>query len=102
MNFGLDDKTIGLVKGVFLKYPEVESVTLYGSRATGKFTQGSDIDLTIKGTSIDISVLSRISSELDDLLIPYTFDLSSFSDIDNPDLPNHIKSFGIIFYKKGE
>ncbi|MBU1171821.1 MAG: hypothetical protein KKD44_19885 [Proteobacteria bacterium] len=38
--------------------------------------------------------------EIDDLLLPYSFDISIFADIDNPDLIDHIKRVGMIFYEK--
>ena len=40
------------------------------------------------------------SGVLDDLLLPYTFDISLFNQIDNVDLIDHIKRVGKIIYKK--
>ena len=45
--FGLRDTDIVLIHNVLAKYPEVEAVTIYGSRATGNFKPASDIDLTV-------------------------------------------------------
>ena len=39
---------------------------------------GSDIDLTFCGEGLTHSVLSKIDTDLDDLLLPYTIDLSVF------------------------
>jgi hypothetical protein len=39
--------------------------------------------------------------ELDDLLLPYTIDLSIFSDIGDPDVVEHIQRVGVMFYEKG-
>jgi hypothetical protein len=39
-----------------------------------------------KGTGPDLELFSRISLGPDDLLLPYTFDLSVFDYISNPDL----------------
>ena len=66
----------------------------------GKYKRGSDIDLTLKGKEIDLHLLSKISNEIDDLLLPYKFDLSIFQDIANKELLNHIERVGITFYKK--
>jgi len=59
-----------------------------------------DIDLTMKGEAIDVSVLSTISQELYDLPIPYTVDLSIFSNISNAKLVAHIERAGKVFYRK--
>jgi len=38
--------------------------------------------------------------ELDDLLLPYTIDLSIFRDISDLDVIEHIERVGVIFYEK--
>ena len=99
---GLKEKHINAITSVFKKYPEIEEAVLYGSRANGNYRNGSDIDLTLKGEALSLSLLFKIETELDDLLIPYKIDLSIYHKIENPDLIEHIKRFGIIFYEKGE
>ncbi len=47
IEIGLPKKTIQNLQAVFRKHPEIQSVTLYGSRAKGTFKRGSDIDLTL-------------------------------------------------------
>ena len=47
-----------------------------------------------------LSQLNKINIYLDDLLLPYTFDLSIFAHISNPDLIEHIKRVGVSFYKR--
>ncbi|MBN4067435.1 nucleotidyltransferase domain-containing protein [Simkania negevensis] len=98
MLFGLTDENIKKIREVFAHYPQLKEVILYGSRAKGTFKHGSDIDLTLKGTSLDLALLSRISDELDLLLLPYTFDLSIFKQISNQNLLDHIARVGRVFY----
>ncbi|MCW0484384.1 nucleotidyltransferase domain-containing protein [Gaoshiqia sediminis] len=50
MKFGLSETTISLLCSVFENYPEIEEVIIYGSRAKGNYREGSDIDITLKGT----------------------------------------------------
>ena len=100
MRYGLKDTDIDKINGVFASYREVEEVVLYGSRAKGNFKKGSDIDLTMKGTNLNLKILNKISHEIDDLLLPYIVDLSIFNTIENRDLIDHINRVGIIFYKK--
>ena len=73
---------------------------MYGSRAKGNYRIGSDIDLTIIGTDIDLSKLNEIENRLDDLMLPYSFDISVFSHIKNDGLLDHIKHVGKEFYIK--
>jgi predicted nucleotidyltransferase len=99
MKFGLKEYNIIKINQIFAQNKKIEKVLLYGSRAIGNYKEGSDIDLTIIG-NIEFQELQRIINDLDDLLLPYKFDISIFSDINNKDLIDHIKRVGIIFYKK--
>jgi predicted nucleotidyltransferase len=79
----------------------VEKAVLYGSRAKGNYRNGSDIDLTLYGgEDLTLQVLYGILDEIDDLLLPYTFDMSIFSTIDDEDVRGHIQRAGITFYEK--
>lgn len=98
--FGLKRATIDKINGVFSAHPHVENVILYGSRAKGNYRNSSDIDLTIEGVAVTLSELLKLESELDDLLLPYKIDLSLLHRIDDPDLLDHIRRIGVIFYEK--
>lgn len=100
MPFGLDKSTLDKINSVFCNYIDIEKVILYGSRAKGNYKNGSDIDLTLFGKKLNLSTLSKIDNEIDDLLLPYTFDLSLFHNIDNSDLIDHIHRVGQVFYLK--
>jgi predicted nucleotidyltransferase len=103
MKYGLKDATIRKIRSVFARYPQVEKAVLYGSRAKGSHKNGSDIDLTLYGNEgLTLNILNRITDELDDLLLPYTIDLSIFRDISDPDVIEYIKRAGVIFYKKAD
>lgn len=98
MKYGLKEAVIKNIHGVFSRHPELEKVILYGSRAKGNFKPGSDIDLALIGDRLTHSQVNRISNELDELLLPYTFDLSLHRQITNLDLLAHIDQVGIVFY----
>ncbi len=49
MKYGLSEQTRQKICDVFVQYPQVEEVVLYGSRAKGDYKNGSDIDLTLHG-----------------------------------------------------
>jgi len=100
MRYGLKNCDIEKINSVFAKYPQVEKAILYGSRAKGSFRNGSDIDLTLTGDSLDLDTLLKIETELDDLLLPYKIDLSIKQKIENHDLLEHIERVGKVFYEK--
>lgn len=100
MPYGLKQDVIGKIQGVFELFDEVQEVILYGSRAKGNAKPGSDIDLTMKGENLDLKLMNKVSNKLDDLLLPYTIDLSVFYLIDDQDLLDHIERVGKVFYKK--
>ena len=101
--FGLKEITVQKICGVFAKYSRVEKAMIYGSRAKGNYKNGSDIDLTLYGgKDLTLDVLYKIMTEIDDLLLPYTIDLSIFHDLSDPDFIDHIQRVGVLFYKKRE
>ncbi len=99
MKFGLEEADVIKIQSVFSLFPEVEKVILYGSRAKGNYRPSSDIDLSLIGDNLNFEIVSQIETKIDDLLLPYLFDISIFSQISNPDLVDHIKRIGVDFYK---
>ena len=98
MKYGLSDTTIEQICDVLARHPSVEKAVLYGSRAKGTFKPGSDIDLSLHGATLTLDELGDIDSELDDLMLPYTFDLLIFDTLDHIKLREHIDRVGKIFY----
>ncbi len=54
------------------------------------------------GVELTHSVLSRIDTELDDLLLPYMIDLSIFNQIENPAMIQQIQRDGVNLYEKSD
>lgn len=98
MHYGLTDNVINQIRQVLSRYEELEQALLYGSRAKGNFKPGSDIDLTLTGDGLNQRILNKMEDELDDLMLPYTFDLSILKQVTNPDFTDHVKRVGIVFY----
>ena len=71
-------------------------------QAKGNFHPGSDIDLSIVSKQLTSSQISRIETELDDLLLPYKIDLSERCKLQNTDLLDHIERVGKTFFNKQE
>jgi type I restriction enzyme S subunit len=100
MQYGLKDTDIQKIKQVFALYGEIKQVVIYGSRAKGNYKPSSDIDLTLKGKKLNLTLQYKIENDLDDLLLPYKMDVSIFHQLSNSDLIEHINRVGKVFYQK--
>ncbi|SDS43196.1 Nucleotidyltransferase domain-containing protein [Halopseudomonas litoralis] len=98
--YGLPAYAVERLCELFSQWPQIEAVVLYGSRAKGNFRPGSDIDLTIQGKTLDLSALLAIENQIDDLLLPWSVDLSLLHLIDNASLVEHIERVGVPFYSQ--
>jgi uncharacterized protein len=88
---------LALVKSVFTHHPQVTLVTLFGSRAKGVHTPQSDIDLALSGT-VSALQAQAIAAELEELPLPYCFDVQPLNKNTPPDLREHIERVGIVLY----
>ena len=74
--------------------PTVRQVWLYGSRAMGRQRQGSDIDLTLVGEELSGDALLQLMQAIDDLLLPWSVDLSLHGQLD-AEVRAHVERVGI-------
>ena len=81
--YGLTDNELEKLCNLFRKHEEIEQAVLYGSRAKGNFKPFSDIDITLMGDRLTYNTLSSLSDEIDDLLLPYSVDLSIYGKLKN-------------------
>lgn len=102
MPYGLNTQILERIRGVFACHPTVIKAVLYGSRAKGTHKTGSDIDLTLYGNTLTQQDLSTLDDELDDLLLPYTIDLSLFHALAHAPLREHIERVGVVLYARAE
>lgn len=91
--FGLDERTLGLMRSVFQRHSNISEVRVFGSRAKGNFRAESDIDLAIYG-DVDRVLASLVATELDDLPLPYRFDVQAYPSITHAPLREHIDRVG--------
>ena len=98
--FGLSPATIQKIQSVFKNHRQVERVVIYGSRAKGNYSPGSDIDLVMMGSGLKIQDILDIRVELEELNLPYFIDLSILETIKNPDLLEQMKRVELLFYQR--
>ena len=99
-SMGLSAGTLEQICATLARFPQVEKGVLYGSRAKGNFKPGSDIDLTLRGDGLTLSLLGDIDMALDDLLLPFEIDLSIYEQLGHAELVAHIDRVGRVIYQK--
>lgn len=97
-DFGLPERTLNELNEYFKSKPEIEKVVIFGSRAKGNYSLGSDIDFAIWTDAHD--KINRIAGELDELPTPYTFDVIDYKILSHMNLKKNIDNDGIVFYYK--
>jgi len=101
MKFGLSDDDVAKIKRVLAACPAVKKVVVFGSRAMGNYKNGSDIDLAIWSDEHDNRSIGELKTALEEgLSLPYFFDLVEYSAIDNPQLRQHIDTYGIVLIER--
>jgi predicted nucleotidyltransferase len=95
---GIDKYELQNIVHILKKCAKIEEVILFGSRAKGNFSEGSDIDIALKGKDIELNDVLNLSVELDDLYLPYKIDLIIYERIKEQALKDHIDRVGISLY----
>lgn len=99
--YGLLERDLKFILEAISRYPEIEEVIIFGSRAMGNYKKGSDIDLALKGEKVDQRVVRRLSDELEEKYpLPYFFDIVNYNDIEDKEFKRHIDSVGKEIWEK--
>jgi predicted nucleotidyltransferase len=98
--YGLMERDMQTLTGIFQKYPEVSSVYLFGSRAKSTHKQGSDIDLAVVGKGGTDKVLRAIKADFEESSLPYNVDVASLATVEHQELKEHIGRVGVAIYEK--
>ena len=97
--FGLTGSEQELICQVLRRHEAVMAAKIFGSRAKGNFQPHSDIDLVLLG-NVPNSTLATIAGELDELPLPYTFDVQAYDALRHLPLREHIDRVGRSFYSQ--
>ena len=99
--FGLKDSEQELIRAVLRQHAEVTEAKIFGSRAKGNFQPGSDVDIALWG-NMTVATVAAIAGELDELSLPYTFDVQAYDIIRHQPLREHIDRVGQSFYVRSD
>ncbi|MCL2086081.1 MAG: nucleotidyltransferase domain-containing protein [Oscillospiraceae bacterium] len=90
MNIGLSPKHIALIIDA-LKNCSVKRAIVFGSRAKGDWRDNSDIDIAVFGGFSE----AKIAACLDELPMPYKFDVVCYDELGHKPLREHIDRVGV-------
>ena len=93
----LPAKELDMLRTVLRRHPEIVSASVFGSRAKGTHTERSDVDLALAGNVAPLTA-EAIAAELDELPLPYRFDVHPLEHIRHDPLLDHIRRVGIVIY----
>lgn len=96
--YGLSDSDWASLRNVFAQNKKIERVVLFGSRAKGTNKPYSDVDLTLVGKELTHNDLTDVMLQIDDLLLPYKFDLSIYNRLSDEAFIRHIQRVGVDVY----
>jgi uncharacterized protein len=91
---GLSPAELDLIRAVLVRHVEITGAILFGSRANGTAQPASDIDLALEGIDDPLRA-EAIAGDLEELPLPYRFDVQALAAIRHRPLLEHIERVGV-------
>ena len=98
--FGIDKSDIKNIVAILKENNKVQKIILFGSRAKSTHSNGSDIDIALKGNNLNTNDVLSLSVELDELDLPYKIDLVIYDRIEEKSLKEHIDRAGVVLFER--
>ena len=96
---GLSDSQLQTIQNILRECPApVESVSLFGSRATGTYKSNSDIDLVLYG-DIDSDSVDRLWTLFHESNLPYKVDVNAYRFVR---YPQHMDNLAKVLFTQAE
>lgn len=95
IKYGLPADSLEQIIKIISGNSNVTEIILFGSRAIGNYRTGSDVDIALKG-DLTLNDKLDILIALDNLELPYKFDLVLYSRINEVKLIDHIERVGVV------
>ena len=91
----LSDSILNQIRAQVARFPEIEHMSVFGSRVLDTAKSGSDIDLCIFGDRVTHDTISLLKYYLlEETTIPVNIDVVHFESIANAQLREHITMYG--------
>lgn len=102
MNDGLREDQRKRLRALLDQFPLISRAWLFGSRSKGNFRPSSDIDLALEsadGGVIELTLLLRLNSRIDDLNLPMEVDLVDRASIIDAAMRESIERDGVLWWE---
>ena len=97
---GISAEYLEIIKNILKLYAEnIDKVGLFGSRATGTYSDNSDIDMVIYG-NIEETAIDRIWTLFEDSNMSVSIDVNAYNLIDYQPLKAHIDDVMITIFTR--
>lgn len=96
--FGLDPRHYVDFAEIFQRYPQIEEVLIFGSRAKGTDKPWSDFDLAVVAPAMSDREFSRLWEEIDALPLVFKLDLLHWDRLPEDRLKKKVRREGERFY----
>lgn len=96
----LRDKDLSILNDIFARWPQIASVRVFGSRATGKAQPASDIDLAISAPEMSRNEWARLLNDLYHSRLIYEVDVIQLESLDDASLRNMIERDSVCIYER--
>jgi predicted nucleotidyltransferase len=97
--YGIPTSDLNDVIFILKENEKIRKAILFGSRAKGNFTSGSDVDIALVGNKLKLADVLEISVKIDELYLPWKFDIIIYDRIKEPELKNHIERVGKVLFQ---
>lgn len=98
MNDGLKDVHRAAIIDILSANPRVERVVLFGSRAMGTFTPGSDVDIALFGDALTLDDQAKLTEKVGESSLPQQVDLLLPHRTKSRKLLDHIERDGVEWF----
>lgn len=95
MSVDLREKDFDVLRLIFLRFPSVRSVRIFGSRARGVARRASDLDLAVIAPGISDREWSELRHALDEAPLIYNLDIVRFDALKDQKLRARIEADGV-------
>ena len=92
-SFGLPQDVFAEILKVLGRFPEIERVKIFGSRAKGTHRRYSDVDIAVFAQP-NCDLAANVKDALDDLDAIYNFDVLHYEMTANEEIKAHIDRVG--------
>lgn len=100
--FGLAERHYADFVRVFQRYPQIEEVLIFGSRAKGTDKPWSDFDLAVVAPTLTDRAFSNLWNAIDDLPLVFKLDLVHWDRLPEDRFKEKIRREGKRFYPPEE